>query len=257
MVGEQQAVRTMEALFVIPCFNEEDRLNKREILRLLEGDDSSGLVLVDDGSSDGTLNLLREMQLTNPERIVIVEMGENRGKAEAVRAGLAEALGRKARYVAYLDADLATPVKEALRLLERLRASDADVLLASRVALLGRDIVRTVPRHYAGRLFASVASAILRLQVYDTQCGAKFFRVTPALERAIQSAFLSRWAFDVELISRLTSGPHPVHHTRIIEEPLLEWRDVAGSKLGISEMAGAGLDLGRIAWSLRDSRRSD
>jgi hypothetical protein len=66
---------------------------------------------------------------------------------------------------------------------------------------------------------------------------------------------MSRWAFDIELLARLTSGPNPISQQGIIEEPLLIWRDVADSKLGLGQMASAALDLGKIAWSLRHLRR--
>ena len=81
-----------------------------------------------------------------------------------------------------------------------------DVILASRVSLLGRRIVRSTRRHYLGRIFATLASRILRVAVYDTQCGAKLFRCAPALAAALRDPFLSRWVFDVELLGRLLTG---------------------------------------------------
>ena len=77
------------------------------------------------------------------------------------------------------------------------------VVIGSRVGLLGHDIDRSLRRHYLGRIFATVSSAVLDLPVYDTQCGAKAFRVTPALRAALADPFTSRWAFDVELLGRL------------------------------------------------------
>lgn len=243
------------AVFVIPCFNEERRLRRSEFERLVDADSTIHLVFVDDGSQDGTRQVLRGLENSRPSRVSVVEQRTNQGKAEAVRQGLLAAIAQEARIVAYLDADLATPVDEALRLLKRIREAHCDVLMASRVALLGREIVRTAPRHYAGRIFASVASVVLRLPVYDTQCGAKYFRTSPALAAALERPFMSRWAFDIELLARLTSGPDRISQRGIIEEPLLIWRDVADSKLGLGQMANAALDLGKIAWSLRHLQR--
>jgi glycosyltransferase involved in cell wall biosynthesis len=249
------------AAIIVPCYNEARRLDQKEFVRLLEWDVGVQLVFVDDGSTDGTLEVLYALAREVPGRVLVVAQPKNQGKAEAVRQGMLHALQEfsqeiEASIVGYLDADLATPVDEALRLLARIRSAPCDVLLASRVALLGRDIMRTTPRHYVGRVFASVASAILQLRVYDTQCGAKFFRRTPGLAAALEQPFISRWAFDVELLGRLTSGPHPVPVERIIEEPLLVWHDVANSKLGFVQMGGAGVDLVKIAWSLRRRQRS-
>ena len=117
--------------------------------------------------------------------------------------------------------------------------------------LLGRQIERVAARHYLGRVFATAASLTLDLPVYDTQCGAKFFRRTPALEEALARPFLSRWVFEVELLSRVTRGPHAISVDRIQEEPLLVWRDVAGSKLTNRAKVRAVVDLARIAWKAR------
>lgn len=244
------------AAIIVPCYNEARRLRQSEFLRLLNEDASVSLLFVDDGSSDDTLEVLHALARQAPGRVHVLPQAVNQGKAEAVRIGLRYALSQLFDaeddvILGYLDADLATPVDEALRLLARIRSAPCDVLLASRVALLGRDIRRTTPRHYVGRVFASVASAILDLRVYDTQCGAKFFRRTQALSEALEQPFISRWAFDVELLGRLTRGAYAIPDGRIIEEPLLVWRDVEDSKLGLQQMGGAGVDLLKIAWSLR------
>src|SRR5690606_13229679 len=122
------------AVFVIPCFNEERRLRSSEFERLIDADSTIQLVFVDDGSQDETLQVLRRLQNSRPSRVSLVEQVTNQGKAEAVRQGLLAALEKGPQIVAYLDADLATPVDEALRLLKRTRDSHCDVLLASRVA---------------------------------------------------------------------------------------------------------------------------
>jgi hypothetical protein len=144
--------------------------------------------------------------------------------------------------VGYLDADLSTPVQEMRRILDVLTArSDIDVVLGSRVALLGRAVHRSAARHYLGRVFATVASTTLGLPVYDTQCGAKAFRAGVPLRAALGSHFDSRWAFDVELLGRLLDVGVP--RTAFFELPLDSWRDVSGSKLSAPAMLKAGLDV--------------
>lgn len=241
----------MRAAIVIPCFDEEHRL-RREPLEALLGDPRVALVLVDDGSRDGTGALLRRYAAELGPRVEALSLPKNRGKAEAVRAGLSRALGAGAEIVGYADADMSTPPREVLRLLDELVERRADAVLGSRVLTLGARIERNPIRHYAGRVYATFASLALELPIYDTQCGAKILRDSPALRAALAEPFLSRWAFDVELIGRLVSGGVPVE--RIVEIPLLEWRDVPGSKLKPLAMIRSGLELFRIGIDLRRRR---
>ena len=89
-------------------------------------------------------------------------------------------------------------------------------------------------RHYLGRAYATLASSALGITVYDTQCGAKVFRVNDALGAALAEPFRSAWAFDVELLHRLLHGSataEAIAEDALVEVPLTTWRDVGGSKL--------------------------
>jgi dolichyl-phosphate beta-glucosyltransferase len=102
------------------------------------------------------------------------------------------------------------------------------------VALLGHSIDRRAARHYLGRMYATAASLALSVPVYDTQCGAKLFRAGPTLTAALSNPFPDPWSFDVELLARLlypADDLPPLRPDEIVEVPLLEWRDVGGSKL--------------------------
>ena len=220
---------------VIPCFNEATRLDPEGIDELLR-DATASVLLVDDGSTDDTRAVLRAIAQRNGGRVDVLALDENVGKAEAVRRGLSVAIDGGADFVAYLDADFATPSAEMGRILDVLRDSTRlKAALGARVALLGSDIERKPHRHYLGRLFATAASMILGVSVYDTQCGAKAFRVDDNLRAALQEPFRSRWAFDVELLDRLLSGMDDGAGRdavdAIAEVPLRRWRDVRGSKL--------------------------
>jgi glycosyltransferase involved in cell wall biosynthesis len=246
------------ATIVVPCYNEASRLDGAALRSLVEGEGAPQLLFVNDGSSDGTEAVLRALAAGSAGRMEVLSLERNSGKGEAVRAGLRQALTGPAAIVGYLDADLATPVEEARRLLEVFRASEAAVLIASRVALLGRQVKRSAARHYLGRLFASAASVVLRVPVYDTQCGAKLFRRSPALAAALEAPFVSRWAFDVELLGRLLAGSAaapPVPVSGFIEEPLRVWHAVPGSKLRLWHMAGAAADVVRIKRALARRRQ--
>jgi glycosyltransferase involved in cell wall biosynthesis len=236
-------------LIVVPCFNEERRLDVERLVQLA----ASGrvrLLFVDDGSTDRTAALLEELQASAPSAQVLT-LAENVGKAEAIRRGLAHAIDSGASIVGYYDADLATPPSELLRLVDVLDSkSELEFVLAARVRLLGRHIQRHAARHYLGRLFATAASLILQIPVYDTQCGAKVFRTSPAVREAFARPFRSSWVFDVELIGRLLKGSEkaaPVPVSAFEEMPLREWRDVPGSRLRLFGMLRAGIDLAMVA----------
>jgi hypothetical protein len=169
-----------------------------------------------------------------------------------------EALARGAGLVGYLDADLSTPPAELFRLRAAFERPGVEAVLGARVALLGADIERSAVRHYLGRVFASLAAVILHARVYDTQCGAKLFRASAALDAALASPFLSRWAFDVELLGRLLAGSSGVPGlplSAIVEVPLQTWHDVKGSKLGPVAMARTLAELGRIGVDIAARRR--
>jgi glycosyltransferase involved in cell wall biosynthesis len=238
---------------VIPCYNEAERLDPKALGQLLD-DPNVSVLFVDDGSEDDTALRLGQIIAAHPGRTQVLSLEKNRGKAEAVRLGLLDACNRGAGVVGYLDADLATSPAEILRLVRVLHERHASVVIGARIALLGRDIDRSPSRHYLGRVFATFASMALRMPIYDTQCGAKVLRVTPAVLAALRTPFLSRWAFDVELIGRLLRGSQgiaPVPPEYFHEEPLLAWRDVKGSKLSAGHMARALYDLTQIARTLR------
>lgn len=246
-------------MIVVPCYEEEHRLQPPQLLILA---DAPGvrILFVDDGSRDRTPEILDALAGEHPAVISVLHLGRNRGKAEAVRSGLRAALDDGATFVAYYDADLSTPPDEMLRLVSILRdRQDLEVVLGARVSLLGRDVRRSAARHYLGRIFASIASLVLGLRVYDTQCGAKVFRDSPALRRATALPFGSRWAFDVELIGRLiAAGPglEPVRAEQLLEVPLRRWEDLGGSKLGVRDMLASGLALARVRGQIRQAVRA-
>lgn len=235
---------------VIPCYNEETRLDDGPILQLAATSTLS-IVLVDDGSRDGTFARLSRLAAAHPEAITALKLPKNVGKGEATRAGLLACIDGGAKVVGFADADFATPPAEILRLLEALLAHDSaepcDVVLGSRVARLGAKISRSPVRHGLGRVFATFSTLALGAQVYDTQCGAKWFRVGEPLVAALSRPFRSRWAFDLELLLRLVGRidqPAPVLSLdRIVEVPLESWADVGGSKLRVTGMASALLEV--------------
>ncbi len=238
-------------IVVIPCFNEARRLPGDEIVAFAKAHPEVGFLLVNDGSADDTLRVLEKTADQASNQIDVLDLPRNVGKAEAVRQGLQRALDSNAAYVGYFDADLATPLEEIPRFIECLETDpERQVVYGARVALLGRRIVRSPVRHYLGRVFATVASVVLALPVYDTQCGAKLFRSGPLTRELFAEPFVSNWVFDVEVLARLIcirqrdGGPAP---ERVVYElALRQWVDVAGSKVRATDFVRAIAEIGRI-----------
>jgi glycosyltransferase involved in cell wall biosynthesis len=245
-----------DTIVVIPCYNERERLDVAQFTKAASGSDWLEFLFVDDGSTDGTAELLDLLVDRAPSRFQALSLPHNVGKGEAVRQGILQALKSRPKYVAFWDADLATPLAE-IAVFRHLLEVNAHLELVSgaRVKLLGRCIERKALKHYMGRLCASAVSVVLRLPVYDSQCGAKMFRVSPEFEPLFQTSFRTRWIFDVEILARMlqtrkgTMLPQ-VEHT-IYEYPLTEWRDIDGSKVKVGSYLRAAYDLFRIYCTYR------
>jgi dolichyl-phosphate beta-glucosyltransferase len=238
-------------IVVVPCYNEKERLNIEEFRAFVLANRSIAFLFVDDGSTDGTRELLDELGLQGGDQLMVRHLEQNRGKAEAVRRGMQDAFRLNATYVGYWDADLATPLSAILNFIDVLDTNPAvQVVLGARVRLLGRHIVRRPLRHYLGRIFATVVSGLLGVGVYDTQCGAKMFRLSPTTYRLFEQPFASKWIFDVEILarflhSRRAAGLLSVDDV-IHEIPLMWWEDVPGSKVKLRDFVRAVFELGMI-----------
>jgi dolichyl-phosphate beta-glucosyltransferase len=250
MFNSQAAVPSRVCL-VVPCYNEAARLDTETFRKYLASHSSVRFLFVDDGSSDGTVAMLKELCEGYEDRAEYLECRPNAGKGEAVRQGILHAIGRyDLDAVGYWDADLATPLSAIMSFVDVLaRQPSSDMVFGSRVQLLGRQVHRSPLRHYLGRVFATVASLTLRLPIYDTQCGAKLFRVNPDLKLVFASPFLSKWVFDVEILARYSQlcahDPRKMQGC-IYEFPLERWSDVAGSKVKPRDFFTAFFDLVKI-----------
>jgi dolichyl-phosphate beta-glucosyltransferase len=240
----------MNGIIVIPCYNEADRLDIERFKDYAALPDGQQLLFVDDGSSDDTLMILESMVEAVSDRYSILSLPKNQGKAEAVRQGINRALQDNPDFVGFWDADLATPL-DAISEFCNILAYRARVriVIGSRMPLLGHDLQRAWIRWLLGRCFVRVASQLLRVRFYDTQCGAKLFRNTPEVRRVFAEPFLARWIFDVEIFARLFSGRSDRRAyacDTVFEFPLAEWKDVAGSHMKARDFATAVRELARI-----------
>jgi dolichyl-phosphate beta-glucosyltransferase len=242
-----------DTIVVVPCYNEAKRLDSGAVLQLVDMEPRIAMLFVDDGSTDETAAVLEKLRESRPESVSCLRLEANSGKTEAVRRGVLAAFELRPALVAYWDADFSTPLDMVPRFQAELdRDSQLIGVLGSRVRRLGADIDRRALRHYAGRIFATLASTVLGMAVYDTQCGAKMFRATAEVARAFSEPFRTRWILDVEMLARLRGELGAEQLTaRLLEFPLLRWSDVAGSKLTMAQGAAAFVDLYRIWWATR------
>ena len=237
-------------VIVVPCYNEANRLNISAFESFESSRQDVTFLMIDDGSDDDTFDLLKRSSLS------VIRMEKNRGKAEAVRRGMIEAMSWDTTTVTgFFDADLATPLNPTVDdFLDVFRGNQKiEMVFGARVALLGRHVKRHMSRHYLGRIFATLASMTLNLRIYDTQCGAKLFRVTSDLRRTLSEPFETDWIFDVELLARFIQIRRAsVDKTQlkdcIYEYPLKRWVDVKGSKLRFSDKFRALWGLLKIWW---------
>ncbi|HEX3685163.1 MAG TPA: glycosyltransferase [Bryobacteraceae bacterium] len=236
---------------VIPCYNEASRLNIQGFRTFLASGSATRLLFVDDGSRDATHIVLEQLRHGYERCTEILRCNQNRGKAEAVRRGMLHVLDNyDTPLVGFWDADLATPLG-TVAAFQRVLAEGPrlEMVFGSRVKLLGRQVERRAVRHYLGRIFATAVSVMLQLPIYDTQCGAKLFRVTRELRDVFSKPFISKWVFDVEILARylqLYDGNTKRLEEAIYEYPLEAWIDVAGSKVRGKDFFTALIDIARI-----------
>ena len=219
------------ASFVLPAYNEEDRLPAsldRVIEFLAQQPFDSEIVIADDGSRDATPEIIRARIAAGlPPRVTLrtVRHQHNRGKGAAIRTGVMEARGR---YIFFMDADLATPPGDALRLLDRLQEG-APVAIGSRIQPDGSDMRASQPaqRRVVGRLFTMMRKGMRVLpDIDDTQCPMKGFEHAAAKDIFRQQQ-LSGWIFDAEVIYIARSLGY-----RIVAVPVT-WHHVEGSRLRV------------------------
>ncbi len=215
-------------VLVVPCYKEALRL-PRLLPGLVEGlkDLPCMIQVVDDGSPGPDVEpvraLVQGLRLRFPDRLApLLVLPRNQGKGAAVRAGwLAH---RDATQWAFVDADGSISPQEVRRMMIQSMAQPNRGYFASRVKMLGRDVHRTWMRHINGRIFATLSSICLKVDVYDSQCG---FKILPsfALIRKIDCFRENGFAFDLEILMALWEQNVP------IEEVPIDWTHISGSKV--------------------------
>jgi dolichyl-phosphate beta-glucosyltransferase len=227
---------------VIPAFNESARLGPtldRVLEFICEQSWDVEVIVVDDGSRDGTAELVREYARRSPI-VRLVQNEGNRGKGYSVRNGVLHAQGA---IVLFTDADLSSPIEEAPKLIAALEEG-ADVAIGSRWVRTDLQTQRqSVARQVMGRTFNLLLRALLSLDFKDTQCGFKAFRRTAAITLfSLQRT--EGWGFDPEILflaNRLGF--------RVAEIPVV-WAHDEGSRIRpVADGMMMMLEMLRIRWA--------
>ena len=203
---------TPDISIIIPAYNEAGRLPAS--LDRIEGylrdlPLSAEVIVVDDGSRDGTGDVVRQRAASWP-RLKLVSAGRNAGKGAAVRLGMAAARGR---YRVFSDADLSVPIDDLDKVLRPLNAGAA-VAIASR-GLKASQVELHQPwyRETMGKIFNRMVRIFVLGGVHDTQCGFKAFSAEVA-ERVFPPLQTRGFGFDVEVLYRAQRAGY-----RIVEVP--------------------------------------
>lgn len=228
---------------MIPAYNEERRLPATlAVLDSFLGQESFSfleILIVNDGSRDGTAALVEEYARTHPRYRLLNNPG-NRGKGYSVRHGMLEARGE---WVLFSDADLSAPIEEWTKLAGAAEKQGAAVAIGSRA--LDRSLVgvhQPAFREYMGRFFNLVMRMSTGLPFADTQCGFKLYRRDAARE-IFKRQLLDGFSFDVEdlMIAKLLGY-------KVVEVPV-RWNDVQGTKVSMLHGAKSFGDLLQIRWN--------
>jgi len=208
---------------VIPCYNEEERLPRtiEQIERYLDSKDVAyELILVDDGSTDGT-RLVMDTAAERNRSVRLEALPQNRGKGRALAEGVAAAKGSE---ILVTDADLSTPIEE----LEKLQAQlgkGAGVAIASRAVRGSRvEVSQPIYRVLMGKAFNLLVQAVLLPGIWDTQCGFKLFRADVAHD-AFGRLTTDGFGYDPEVLFRAKK-----RGVKIAEVPVV-WRNSAPTKV--------------------------
>ncbi len=218
---------------IVPCYNEEKRFPFQQFLAFAKAEPSMLICLVNDGSKDRTLSVLKGFQVESPNNVCVFDMPQNGGKSEAVRQGMLYVLENyNMNLLGFLDADLATLPEEYMAMAKHKETMPHIAgIVGSRIQRLGANIQRDDNRSLLSSIVKKFIKKILRTDFQDTQCGAKIFHrlLIPFI---FNKPFMTPWLFDVEIFLRIQKkfGKSTLQNG-ILEYPLMHWTEVGGSKL--------------------------
>ncbi|GAA3510216.1 hypothetical protein GCM10022393_24240 [Aquimarina addita] len=227
----------MKTGIIIPCYNEEKRLNTAAFSHFINQENEYHVCFVNDGSKDNTIQVLKQLQKVNPHKVSVIDIKKNAGKAAAVSAGARYLYNRgDIQYIGFIDADLSTDFKDFGDLVQTLKMNRSlSFVFGSRAKDVSTTIEKNIIRAFISKVINILIVTILGLSIKDTQCGAKVFNsnLVPVL---FDNNFISKWLFDVEMFIKMKEyfGKKEIMN-KIHEQPLKKWIHMDDSKLGIKD----------------------
>ena len=232
---------------VVPAWNEAERIAQcLEQLSLRLEHLEPEIIVVDDGSTDGTAGLCARWLAQRPALDALLVSIPHRGKGAAVHAGARASHGR---VVAYIDADMDIGAEEIDHLLAERRRLDLDVVVGSKRRLAWRHIGRPLGRRVLSVLFSRVVRLLFRLPVQDTQTGVKLFGGA-WLRAIVRQTRVSGFLFDLELLAAANAAG-----LRIGEVPVAVGMSRPASRIGPAAVARCALELAGVIASVARLRR--
>ena len=226
---------------VIPAYNEGARLGatlEKVLAYVRQQGWTAEVIVVNDGSSDNTAEIVCAFREKNPE-VRLLENPGNRGKGYSVRSGM---LRTRGEVVVFSDADLSSPIEEMPKLLQALTAG-ADIAIGSRWLRAELQTQRqSAHRQLFGRVFNLLLRIVLGLQFKDTQCGFKAFS-RRAAQTILPHQQIERWGFDPEILFLARKFGF-----RVEEVPVL-WGHCGGTRIHpLADGARMFQEMLRVRW---------
>jgi dolichyl-phosphate beta-glucosyltransferase len=232
---------------VIPYFDEISRFPIHVFIQHTKKLNDVEFILVDDGSSDKLSEEIQtQIEIQKLQNIHIIVHDKNYGKAQALNTGMLFGIAQNSDQIGFMDADFSSSIAELMRLFNILSSTDSDAVIGSRKSNDYNNIESKFHRWLAGRLFSVFIRIYLHINIVDTQCGAKVFKVNNLFLESLKQPVINPWLYDLQLLLPIIKSGGIV-----TEISLNNWKNGPRSKFNLSMGLQAFFSLKKIKNSSR------
>ncbi len=243
----------MTRTIIIPYFNEERRFPVSDFVENVKRLKNINLILVDDGSTDNlTSKIFNTIKKQKIENVTIIKKECNLGKAAALQTGFLYGISINSKEIGFLDADFSTSLEELINLFEILESTNAEAVIGSRQLNPQSFIKGRIHRMILGRIFSKIIRHYFQINLFDTQCGAKVFKVNKVLKNSLKQPIINPWLYDLQLLLPILKFSGTVK-----EVALKEWIHKNDSKFNIYEGFLAVIKIKKLKIALETFNTSD